>query len=421
VSRGHGYGADFEAQVRLTLGEHAGEAPRVDLADGALSKARGIRRRRAVLSTTTALLAVGIAVPLGGQLLSDSGPHDRIASNPTTSSTVAVPEPVQISLSGLKIGDAPSVPYIDGNTFVAADGGQHPVEPAKGSFVTDAVAIGGGELVFEQDQTTAKITYTASGGASDLPKAKSVTPPAIDSSNGSAVFALHDTDTSGRPSQTDAIVSAGALSGGTDGAIDTGMHVRQVMGAYRGRVVFNATDTNKDEVVGVAALSGSYGVTTPYSSLKTVTAVSPDESLLAGILSHGWPSGQRHCAVMVDGSGEDQLWTSCMWNPVEFSPDGSRVLALDARTEGFGPNHIAVLDAQTGAVVAEYTTSGAFGRATFDGSTDSIVMVVVDGLKVALVRCPSDGTDCELASPPASVKAPDDPDSFTQPYQLTAN
>jgi hypothetical protein len=148
--------------------------------------------------------------------------------------------------------------------------------------------------------------------------------------------------------------------------------------------------------------------------------VSPDESLLAGILSRGWARGQKHCAVMVDGDTEDQLWSRCAWNPVEFSPDGTRVLAIDARTEGFGPNHVAVLDAQTGDVVAEYTTSGTFGRATFDGSPDSIVTVLVDGRHAALVRCPTDGTGCELATPTASV-ALGDPNSLTQPYQLTAN
>jgi hypothetical protein len=418
VNRPHESDADFEAQVRLALGEHAGGAPRVDLADGALSKARGIRRRRAVLSTTAALLAVGLAVPVGAQLDSDSGTRDRTASNPPTSSTFAVPETVQINLAGLKIGDAPSVPYIDGNTFVAADGAKQAAESAKGSFVTDAAAIGGGELVFEQDNS-AVITYAALGGPTDLPQAKSVTPPAIDSDNGAAVFALHDTDADSRSSKTDTIVSAGALSGGS-GTVDTGMHVRQVMGAYQGQVVFNATDANKDEVVGVVMMSGPAAVTMPYSSLKTVTAVSPDESMLAAILSRGWLSGQKHCAVMVDAATQDRLWTSCAWNPVEFSPDGSRVIALDAGTEGFAANHMAVLDAKTGEVVAEYTTSGGFGRATFDSSADSVVMVVVDRRQAALVRCPTDGAACELATRTASV-TPGDPDSLTRPYQLTAN
>jgi hypothetical protein len=411
--------ADFEAQVRLALGEHAGDAPRVDLADAALSKARGIRRRRTALSAAAVLVTVAVAVPVGAQLV-DNGTTDHTASEPTTDTgPMVIPKAVKVQIAGLERGSAPRVPYIEGDTFVAADGGKHVVEPAKGSFVTDAAAIGGGELVFEQDKTTANVTYTASG-PTDLPQAKSVTPPAIDSGNGSAVFALHESDPSGQPAKTDAIVSAGALSGGTDGAVDTGMHVRQVMGAYQGRVVFNATDANQDKVVGVTALSGSYGVTTPYSSLKTVTAVSPDESLLAGILSHGWARGQKNCAVMVDGDTEDQLWSRCAWNPVEFSPDGTRVLAIDARSDGFGPNHVAVLDAQTGDVVAEYTTSGTFGRATFDGSPDSIVTVLVDGRQAALVRCPTDGTGCELATPTESV-VPGDPNSLTQPYQLTAN
>jgi hypothetical protein len=225
----------------------------------------------------------------------------------------------------------------------------------------------------------------------------------------------------GQPSTTDSIVSAGALQGGINGAVDTKMHVRQVMGAYRGRVVFNAIDANDEKVVGVVTFSGPSDVTTPYSDLQTVTAASPNESLLAGILSHGWLPGQKKCPTMVDTATQDHLWTSCAWNPVEFSPDGTRVLAVDRRTDGWAANHLAVLDAQTGDLVAEYTTAGGFGRATFDGRSDAIVAVVVDGKQAALVRCRTDGSDCELATSPATLKGTEEPDSLTQPYQLTAN
>jgi hypothetical protein len=411
---------DFETQVRLALGEHAGGAPRVDLADGALSRARGIRRRRVALSAAATLVTVAVAVPVGAQMMSDDGTHNRIASDPTTDSgPIVIPTTVQIEIAGLKTGDAPNVPYVEGDTFVDASGAQHTVKPAKGAFVSDAAAIDGGELVFEQN-LSAVITYTANGGSSDLPQAKSVTPPAIDQRTQAAVFALHDADSNGAPRKGDTLVYAKGLTGDST-TVETDLHVRQVMGAYQGRVVFNGTGANKEEVVGVVMMAGSDGtVTKPYSRLKTVTAVSPDESMLAGILSHGWLRGQRHCPVMLDADTQDTLWTRCSWNPVEFSPDGSRVLAVEAGSEGFGPNHLAVLDAQTGAVVAEYTTSGAFGRATFDGSADSIVTVVVDGRQAALVRCPTDGGECELASPTASV-TPGEPNSLTEPYQLTAN
>jgi hypothetical protein len=411
---------DFEAQVRLALGEHAADAPRVDLADAALAKAGGIRRRRAALTAAAALVTVAVAVPVGAQLLADSEPRDQTASTPTTETgPVVIPATVQVEIAGLEAGDAPSVPYIDHDAFVDASGADHPVAPAKGSFVADAAALEGGDLVFEQSQTTAVVTYAAVGGSTDLPQAISVTPPAIDQGTKAAVFALHDAGPSGDPAKSDTIVYAKALSGAST-TVDTGMHVRQVMGAYNGQVVFNATDGKKNEVVGVVVMAGPGGaVTTPYPSLKTVTAVSPQEALLAGIPAHAL-KGQRHCATMLDPTADDTLWTSCSWIPVEFSPDGSRVLALDAGTEGLGPNHLAVLDAQTGSVVAEYTTDGAFGRATFDASSDAIVTVLVDGRQAALVRCPTDGSDCELATPPARV-GQGDPDALTQPYQLTAN
>src|SRR4051812_42938836 len=93
---------DFEAQVRLALGEHAVDAPRVDLADAALSKARGIRRRRTALSAAAALAAVAIAVPVGAVLMNDGGATDHTASDPTTTDGAIVqPQHVQVSIAAL--------------------------------------------------------------------------------------------------------------------------------------------------------------------------------------------------------------------------------------------------------------------------------------------------------------------------------
>jgi hypothetical protein len=410
---------DFEAQVRLALGEHAVDAPRVDLADAALSKARGIRRRRTVLSGAAALVAVAIAVPVGAVLVNDDGSKDHTASDPTTTNgPIVLPQHKQVSIAALDAGDEPRVPYIDAGEFVDVSGTRHAAEPENNKIVTDAAKLEDGTLLFQQEEVRPVITYTTNGAPTDLPEAKSVTRPAIDHGTEAAVFAINNRDANGQPSDGDTLVYAKALNGNSN-TVETGMDVRQVMGAYNGQVVFNAVD-DKHQVVGAVMMAaGGSEVTTPWSNLRSVTAVSPDESLLAGLRATGYPRGQKNCAVMVQSADSAELWTTCDWNPVEFSPDGSRVLALDSGTEGLGPNLMAVMDANTGSIVAEYSTDGVFGRATFDADADSIVAVVAEGGQASIVRCTIDG-QCDLATPPATVPGTE-PEAVLRPYQLTAN
>jgi hypothetical protein len=145
-----------------------------------------------------------------------------------------------------------------------------------------------------------------------------------------------------------------------------------------------------------------------------VTAVSPTLSEAAAQLR-----GDAHCSTMVDLDLRTRLWQSCAWHPVEFSPDGSRVLAVDVATDGLGVRDLAVLNAANGDIVQEYVTPGAFGRATFEDGPDTIVAVLLVHDQEAIVRCDVEGA-CALATPPATV-TPDDPDSLVRPYQLTAN
>jgi hypothetical protein len=417
---------DFEAQIRLALGEHAGAAHRVDLADGALSKARTIRRRRVGLTTAAVLVTLAVAVPVGTQLI-DTGTTDHTASETTTDvGLTPQPAPVNVALATLPQGPAPEVPYIAGGTFFDAAGDAHPATATPQTIISDAAALEGGTLLWQRDKLDAAklTTKVAEGGASNLPTAKSVTPPAIDQSTKAAVFALHDTDASGRPAPTDTIVYATAVNGDADtvATVDTGMQVRQVMGAYDHQVIFNAKQTGRGEVVGVVVMGADQGVSTPWDDLKTVTAVSPTEALLAGLPRPGgaFAPGQRNCSQMISADSGDMLWANCDWNPVEFSPDGTLVLAIPAYADGLGPSSLAVLDTETGSAVQEFRIRGTFGRATFDPASDAVIAVVTQKNQSSIVRCPVDGSSCELATPPAQTKSAD-PVSLLQPYQLTAN
>jgi hypothetical protein len=410
---------DIETRIRATLSDRAGRAPSVDLADAALSRARRIRRRRGALSAASVLVVAAVAVPVGLSLTDSSTTRDETATGPTESAEVSLIRPIHVQIAGLGSGDAPSVPYVHDSQFTYGRQGESVALPSTDDVVTDAAEIGS-TAVWTKDASGATRVTTFSEGeppALELDGVKA-TPPAIDrAAGGAAAFALQRADETGAPAKQDTIVYADSSGGHT--AVQTSLKVRQVMGAANGVVVFNALD-HGDQVVGVVNMSGSGDRVGLWGGLKTVTAVSPTLNLFAGepIVNPAGEPDPDHCINVVRVDTGDVAWGGCGLRPVEFSADGSRVLAIDSASDGLGPRQLTVLDASNGQVLGTFRTPGTFGRATFEDD-DTIVTVLVVGHQAAIVRCDLSG-DCNLATEAQDVPA-DDPDSLVQPYQLTAN
>ncbi|KRF20922.1 hypothetical protein ASG90_00395 [Nocardioides sp. Soil797] len=98
----------------------------------------------------------------------------------------------------------------------------------------------------------------------------------------------------------------------------------------------------------------------------------------------------------------DDWWTQCKFNGYsaqgpKFSPDGTRLLAVPARTDGFGPGAFAILDADTGKKVQGFSAPE-FTKDAVWADDDS---VFVDGYKDAdfnggvIYRCNLSGK-CEV-------------------------
>ena len=102
---------------------------------------------------------------------------------------------------------------------------------------------------------------------------------------------------------------------------------------------------------------------------------SPDGRRIAGEQVRGHEAEGDTCFAggPVRGAEGDKSWETCDWRSnalrPQFSPDGTRLLAVPYDTEGFGPTAIGVLDAATGQAaerfdVPEATTDAAWGDET---------------------------------------------------------
>ena len=196
-----------------------------------------------------------------------------------------------------------------------------------------------------------------------------------------------------------------------------GLTINQVMGLSGTTVVANAKLAGH-RVVAQVSLKGSSGdVSEPWQNLATVTAIAPGFSRMAAVEKPS-AGGSKRCDTMLSYPAAVPQWQSCIWRPVEFSPDGSRVLAVPSRSAQTGIQDLAVLDATTGRVLEQFTTAGAFGRATFenDQAVDAVLTV---GRRAGIVRCTVGGR-CERATPTSRIPAGGSA-ALVTPYQITAN
>ncbi|MGH3420463.1 MAG: hypothetical protein ACRDOD_12860, partial [Streptosporangiaceae bacterium] len=244
--------------------------------------------------------------------------------------------------------------------------------------------------------------------------------PTLDD-HGAAAWAVYAGSSAGKHSTSghariglrqDAVVEASEANGQIFGWTPTGsFHVQHLVYAHAGVVLFNAVRSGQS-VVASTDVTGHSGadpavITTPWPRLRYVLAVSTSSNLMIGA-DRGTPDD---CTSVMAYPTARSMWTTCQWRPVEFSPDGSQVLAIQP---GLAGSHtVAVLDSRTGRVLHIYRTSGAFGRITYEDA-GHLDMVVTQSGSVAIVRCPVAPGRCELAAPRRPAV------TGTATYQITA-
>jgi hypothetical protein len=405
---------DFERKLKATFASHAGDAPRVDLTDGALREAGRIRTRRRIAAGLVAAGLVAVAIPVGVQL-SDTSSHRRpVASDPTGDLVPAPTEAVDVRLAGLQLGDAPDVPYLHGNTFTK-DGVSTPVGAADGELVSDVVAVDDGVLIWSHKQgDNNAASYSPAGPGAALPVGKWASNPAYDSVAKEAAWAVRGVDGDGQPVEGDTILVANSVQSVAGWASTGKLKVDHVMGLRANTVVFNAHNGGGDAVVARVNVSSSAPtIDQPWTDATSITAIDPAFTRVAAVIN-----GDKTCSTMLAYDDASEQWSSCTWRPVEFSADGTRVLGIPTNTDGIGPNRFAVLDAESGALIQKFSTLGFFGRMTFEDDDTVVGVLAIDG-EAAVVRC-TIGADCELATETAKVDTSQS-EAVHMPYELTAN
>ncbi len=415
-------------QLRAVFERQAADAPRVDLTSRTLARARQIRTRRRVAGGAALLVAAVVGVPVGASVLLHQPPDTNVADKPSASTAQPelsnsrpIAKPIDVSLSGLPRGEGPSVPYISGNQLIQAGsassvpGPSGDLSDATAPALVDAAVFTDGTAGWLREPRDGSVTFDAGTASPTLPDADNVSQPAVDE-DGSVAWAANGVDVDGEPADVATILYTDTLSGEPAYAYPDQLTVKQMTAVSGAVAVFNATTTDGTQVVGRVDLATSSPATVeqPWPELASLTAASPANGLMVG-RTLDMAGRQRPCLAMLSYDDASQLWRTCAWVPQEFSRDGSRVYAIAADGDGFGPREVAVLDATSGQVIERLTTPGTFGRATFEDAETLDIVTVEDGSS-AIVRCQVAGS-CELATEPL----PAEPDSLVSPYQLAAN
>ncbi|CAB4734289.1 unannotated protein [freshwater metagenome] len=84
--------------------------------------------------------------------------------------------------------------------------------------------------------------------------------------------------------------------------------------------------------------------------LVSVTEVSPDGALATGY-SVVDEDAFEFCSAVVDVATGQQLWETCDASSMRFSPDGTKVLAIDAYLDGFAQSFVEVRSTEDGKVL----------------------------------------------------------------------
>jgi hypothetical protein len=387
-----------------------------------LRQARGIRRRRRAAVGIAAATVLVAAIPVGSSLIaadsSDDGstgpataPASTVTDGPTATPTDAAdPMKLDLSLAELERGPDPVVPYIDWRTWIADGEGTEFGVPS-GHSLSDIAEFDQGVVIWAANPDDGRLQMYPLDFETGLDPNAVSTSPSVDDATGAVAFVL-DGQTVYYGSSIGPDMAHLALEGVT---------VTDILDVHDGLAVFAGREGGQDMVgkVDFTTSPPTYERMFDPADVVRATAFSITASLMGQSAQDTVPGdpNESSCAVLTDLDDVDNGgWDSCAWRPWEFSPDGSRVFALDTRTEGFGPRFVAVLDSETGEALLDLSSEGTFGFSPSWEDNDSVLLTLVQDGQSAIVRC-TVGVGCELATDPKAAIM----DSLTEPYHLTAN
>jgi hypothetical protein len=424
---------EFDDELRRSLRGQADRIPRrPDLSASAISRARGIRRRRQVAGVVAATALVAIAVPIGlrvGDMVSNGNePVAPATTGPTVPETVPPPttatgtyEPpetaatdtgptnpgdnevdgpsgpvsVPLDLRELSEGDAPVMPYLDGNTVVG-DGWS--VEVASDTTAV-APVVDGAYVTGGWDNGWPLTSYAADGGSEDLGIVQGL--PVASTDGRWVAYVTGETDQFGNPTGAATLVLVDTDSGDPSsveiaGAVASELDVHAIVDG----TVYFTYDTRGGRRVPLQTWSSGDSSPQRVPGHLDATAVSSEGTLVARLTSI---SDSELCSAIISLSSGDETPEQCgtYFTIKGFSPDGR--YAWGDNSEGYAATEITVVDTQTGEVIRRYSSASnqhgvSFMEAGFEDS-DSLLIRAEQDSGTALVRCEVLTGDCETAEP----------------------
>lgn len=360
--------------------------------DAVRGRARGIRRRRHLLTGYAAVAVAGLALPAGLAVtaaLDPDGPQapDRIATSPppdTAPSSVPTARAggtFPLTVRGLPRGEAAEVPYVLNDAHQLVIDGRRVDLPEAYAMVTPYtdgwLAIGSAQhagevIVLDADLEVAR---TEPAGGFDL---------AVSDDGSRVAYTV-------RQSKERVLL----VSAPTDGTAVTTWSVDVPRGESLDPVGFldDGTVVYGSDSTDVRGIAHPGGDRTPIEDVLRVDDASAAAGLVSVLVSYDVDGG---CSGVLDPASGALLWKSCDHSNLRFSPDGRLVVADAAYSDGLGSPTLSVLDARTGAEVVTFTperrdTVVGVTQAVWE-SENSVLAHLDEGGDQAMVRLGTDGS-----------------------------
>ena len=372
---------ELQQRVGRELRDHADHLPPVSFGlDAVKGRAGRIRRNRRIAAGVAVAAAFAVVVPtavtVGGALQSER----------TIQPASPEPSPTQVTRTTLTLdaqrGDTPEVEYFTPDGVVLPGQGLQPLDVSYQALVPSEAD--GGWIAMEPDRQG--ISYLNEDfepqGGSSATESLVTTPDRawvawVAPEPGAQTLVVHSTTDPESGMTWDLPESPVALPVGF---------------IAEDRVVYQTMDPQGRAELFIAEPDGS---TTKLPGYVGVESADPTSGLIAVQTKANEDASGCFGVVDPDVSLTEPVWETCAHSLGGFSPDGRLVMASSSYQSGLGPSYIDVLDAETGAVVAEFRQDRkaqiALVMPVWE-SSESIVTVAVEGEVTTMLRLGLDGS-----------------------------
>ncbi len=322
--------------------------------DQVKGRARGIqRRRRTAVGTVAAAVVLAIGIPVGLNLGDVTNSQEPLPANPSPAPSVAPspgPDeppaptgPIEVDATELRPGSGPAIPWLIGPTLMLP--GQDPIDLGRAynqvtPYLDGWLATGSGKtFVLDADGTVLE-SFPGGGLAVSSDGSRAIT----------QLEATGGTDLQLRSITEDELPLTAT--------VEIGPTVRLVGFAGPQEAAYVSTvptgGGSEDRVFVTDLLREPRRL----EGLIGARGASDVAGLVSGQTSYNADGDGGSCWAVVDVESGERRWETCTWIPERFSPEGRYVVAESAFSDGLGGSALAILEAATGEVVAEFSTEG---------------------------------------------------------------